>query len=50
MFTLILNKTMRGVNMRNEKEENNSNKRLNLILIAILVVEILDFVTRIIKG
>lgn len=36
--------------MKNEKEENNSNKRLNLILIAILVVEILDFVTRIIKG
>ncbi len=36
--------------MKNEKNENNSDKRLALILIAILVVEILDFVTRILKG
>ena len=32
--------------MENEKTEN---KRLNIILIAILVVEILDFATRFIK-
>ena len=51
MFNMLnSNKLSLGVNMKNEKEENNSNKRLNLILIAILVVEILDFVTRIIKG
>ena len=33
-----------------EKEKNPDNKRLNLILMAILVVEILDFVTRLIRG
>mgnify|MGYP004531540751 FL=1 len=31
----------------NEKQEN---KRLNIILIAILIVSILDFVTTLIKG
>lgn len=31
----------------NEKQEN---KRLNIILIAILVVSILDFITTLIKG
>lgn len=37
--------------MENEEEKGNSgNKRLNLILIAILVVEILDLATRLIKG
>ncbi len=31
----------------NEKQEN---KRLNIILIAILIVSILDFITTLIKG
>lgn len=34
----------------NEKKENSENRRLNWILIAILIVSILDFVTRLIKG
>ena len=48
MFTLILNKTMRGVNMG--EKENTENRRLNLILIAILIVNILDFITRLVRG
>ncbi len=34
----------------NEKKENTENKRMNWILFAILIVSILDFVTRLIKG
>ena len=33
----------------NEKKENSENKRLNGILLAILIVSILDFITRLIK-
>lgn len=34
----------------NEDNENKDNKRLNFILLAILLVNILDFITRLIKG
>ncbi len=34
----------------NEKKENTENKRMNWILLAILIVSILDFVTSLIKG
>lgn len=33
-----------------ENNEKHENKRLNIILIAILIVSILDFVTTLIKG
>lgn len=33
-----------------ENDENKDNKRLNLILLAILIVNVLDFITRLIKG
>lgn len=37
--------------MEKEQEtQKNDSKRLNLILLAILVVNILDFITRLIKG
>ncbi len=40
---IIIYQIMRGVNMKD-------GKRIMIILIAILVIEILDFATRIIKG
>lgn len=33
-----------------ENDENKDNKRLNFILLAILLINILDFITRLIKG
>lgn len=33
-----------------ENDENEDNKRLNFILLAILLINILDFITRLIKG
>ncbi len=33
-----------------EENEKKENKRMNWILLAILIVSILDFVTRLIKG
>mgnify|MGYP003438299479 CR=1 FL=1 len=33
-----------------EKKDGSDSKRLNLILIAILVVSILDFITNLIRG
>ena len=33
-----------------ENNEKKENKRLNIILIAILIVSILDFITTLIKG
>lgn len=32
------------------KKESSETKRLNIILLAILIVNILDFITRLIKG
>ena len=32
-----------------ENDENKDNKRLNFILLAILLINILDFITRLIK-
>lgn len=33
-----------------ENDENKDNKRLNFILLAILLINILDFITCLIKG
>ena len=33
-----------------ENDKNKDNKRLNFILLAILLVNVLDFITRLIKG
>jgi hypothetical protein len=43
---------MRGVNMKEDenKKDSSETKRLNIILLAILIVNILDFITRLIKG
>ena len=36
--------------LEEEKKDGSDSKRLNLILIAILVVSILDFITNLIRG
>ena len=47
----MLDKKKRGVNMEEENNEKEpENRRLNVILIAILVVSILDFITTLVKG
>ena len=33
-----------------KKKDSSETKRLNIILLAILIVNILDFITRLIKG
>lgn len=38
------------MSIMDENNEKQENKRLNIILIAILVVSILDFITTLIKG
>lgn len=38
------------MSIMDENNEKQENKRLNIILIAILIVSILDFVTTLIKG
>ncbi len=38
------------MSIMDENNEKQENKRLNIILIAILIVSILDFITTLIKG